>query len=98
VYLSACESASNKSKFRDEGLHLAGGFQMAGVPHVIASLWRVDDSLSVGMAEGFYKALGAMGMNFDPSQSAKALRWAILEQRARGVPSVLWAAYVHLGP
>jgi tetratricopeptide (TPR) repeat protein len=98
VYLSACESASNKSKFRDEGLHLAGGFQMAGVPHVIASLWRVDDSLSVGIAQGFYKALGAMGMNFECGHSAKALRCAILEQRARGVPSVLWAAYVHLGP
>ncbi|KAJ5308699.1 hypothetical protein N7508_004078 [Penicillium antarcticum] len=53
VYLSACESASNKSKFRDEGLHLAGGFQMAGVPHSIASLWHVDDFYSVDVSERF---------------------------------------------
>jgi tetratricopeptide (TPR) repeat protein len=98
VYLSACESASNKSKFRDEGLHLAGGFQMAGVPHVIASLWRVDDSFSVDIAERFYKVLGALGTNLDSSQSAKALQRVILELRASGVSPVFWASYIHMGP
>ncbi|KAJ6150943.1 hypothetical protein N7470_007537 [Penicillium chermesinum] len=98
AYLSACESASNQSKFRDEGLHLAGGFQMAGVPYVVATLWRVDDILSVDMAVGFYKALGSMGVTWDPSQSAKALRRAVLDLKQSGVASVLWAAYIHSGP
>jgi tetratricopeptide (TPR) repeat protein len=98
AYLSACESASNQSKFRDEGLHLAGGFQMAGVPHVIASLWRVDDFYSVDISLRFYKALGALGKNLDPSQSAKALRKIVLELRASGVSPVFWAAYTHMGP
>jgi CHAT domain-containing protein len=98
MYLSACESASNKSKFHDEGLHLAGGFQMAGVPHVIASLWRVDDSFSVDIAEGLYKVLGALGTNLDPSQSAKALQCVILKLRASGVSPVFWASYIHMGP
>lgn len=98
VYLSACESASNKSKFRDEGLHLAGGFQMAGVPHVIASLWRVDDGFSVDIAVRFYKALGEMRADCDPSNSARALRKAILDLEASGASSVFWAAYIHSGP
>ncbi|CAI7583771.1 unnamed protein product [Penicillium manginii] len=81
VYLSACESASNKSKFRDEGLHLAGGFQMAGVPYVIASLWRADDTFSFDMAARFYQSLGALGSNCDPTQSAKVLRQVVVEMR-----------------
>ncbi|OQE26431.1 hypothetical protein PENSTE_c005G05551 [Penicillium steckii] len=98
VYLSACESASNKSKFRDEGLHLAGGFQMAGVPHVIASLWRASDEFSLRVAMRFYQILGALGSNFDSTQSAKALRRVIVEMRDSGESPLLWATYIHLGP
>jgi hypothetical protein len=98
VYLSACESASNKSKFRDEGLHLAGGFQMAGVPYVIASLWRADDTFSFDMAARFYQSLGALGSNCDPTQSAKVLRQVVVEMRDSGASPLLWATYIHLGP
>lgn len=71
---------------------------MAGVPHVIASLWHVDDSFSVDIAERFYKVLGALGTNLDSSQSAKALQRVILELRASGVSPVFWASYIHMGP
>lgn len=98
VYLSACESASNKSKFRDEGLHLAGGFQMAGVPHVIASLWRADDTFSFNMAARFYQLFGALGLNCVSSQSAKVLRQVVVEMRDGGASPLLWATYIHLGP
>lgn len=98
VYLSACESASNKSKFRDEGLHLAGGFQMAGVPHVIASLWHASDEFSLRVAMRFYQILGALGSGFDSTQSAKALRRVIVEMRDSGESPLLWATYIHLGP
>lgn len=98
VYLSSCQGAPNKSKFRDEGLHLAVGLQMAGVPHVVASLWRVDDVFRSEMAVRFYRALGKIGGHFNPSNSARALRKAIVDLRASGSSALFWAAYIHTGP
>lgn len=98
VYLSACETGSNKSQFKDEGLHPAGGFQMAGVPHVIASLWRVDDAVSVEIARTFYGELEALRNNINSIQAAAALRGTILKLRALEISPLYWAAYVHFGP
>lgn len=54
AFLSACSTAENASSIlMDEGIHLAGGFQLAGYPHVIASLWEANDNLSVEVAKKF---------------------------------------------
>jgi hypothetical protein len=54
VYLSACETGANRDLgLRDEGIHIAGGFHMAGVPHVISTLWRVADTTS-GQLSGLF--------------------------------------------
>ena len=38
AYLSACETAVNKDeKLAEEGLHISGAFQMAGVPNTVAT-------------------------------------------------------------
>lgn len=98
VYLSACETAASKAvPLREEGIHLSGGFQMAGVPHVIATLWRVEDSLSVDVAEGFYAGLEREG-SLEIDRAAEALRTALVAVRERGVDALLWGAYVHSGP
>jgi len=98
VYLSACETALNKLRpFEDEGLHLAGGFQMAGAVNVVASLWRIGDTVSVDVATGFYSGL-AGSTGFDFRKSALSLRNTVLGIRAKGVKAVLWASYIHLGP
>lgn len=56
VYLSSCETALNKiDKFNDEGLHLAGSFQLAAVRHLIARSWPIDDSVSLDIAKLLYQ-------------------------------------------
>lgn len=98
VYLSACESAVGKEReLREEGIHMAGGFQMAGVPHVVGTMWKIDDSFSAEVAETFYGGLkGEKGINI--GRSAEALRNVVVDARSRGVEPLLWAAYTHSGP
>jgi CHAT domain-containing protein len=43
----------------DESIHLASAFQLAGFPHVIATLWQTGDSAAVQVAEDFYIHVGA---------------------------------------
>ena len=98
VYLSACESAVGKeTALREEGIHLSGGFQMAGVPHVVGTMWKIDDGYSAQVAETFYSELkGEKGINI--GRSAEALRNVVVDARSRGVQPLLWAAYIHYGP
>lgn len=99
AYLSACETAVNKLvTLREEGIHLSGGFQMAGVSHVVATLWRIEDSLSVDICKAFYGNLKGNGGKLELGNSAEALRSAVLGIRNRGEDALLWGAYVHSGP
>lgn len=41
----------------DEVLHLASGFQAAGFPHVVATMWPAEEEASVAVAGGFYARL-----------------------------------------
>ena len=100
VYLSACESGANKDTLlRDEGIHVAGGFHMSGVPHVISTLWEVDDYVARVLAGMFYrrcKWFDAGGL--DLSSVPEALHGAVGELKATGTEPMLWAAYIHSGP
>jgi CHAT domain-containing protein len=58
AYLSACETARNSDiRLSDEGIHLATGFQLAGVPSVIGTLWQIYEDDSLKMAEMVYSYL-----------------------------------------
>jgi CHAT domain-containing protein len=98
VYLSACESAVGKERaLKEEGIHLSGGFQMAGVPHVVGTMWKIDDEFSAQVAESFYRGLeGEEGIDIE--KTAEALRNVVLDARSGGVEPLLWAAYIHYGP
>ena len=44
AFLSACETALNKNMLlRDKGLHVTGAFNITGVPHAVASIWKIMD-------------------------------------------------------
>ncbi|WP_318211741.1 CHAT domain-containing protein [Streptomyces sp. SJL17-1] len=97
AYLSACGTARSGFTAMDEGLHLAGGLQLAGFRHVVGTLWEIDDTMSVRIAEQVYAGLGA------PRPAADRAPYAVREA-VRGVrdrypltPS-LWAAHIHVGP
>ncbi|KAJ5556345.1 hypothetical protein N7494_000260 [Penicillium frequentans] len=100
VYLSACESGASKVlSLRDEGIHIAGAFHIAGVSHVISTLWKVTDTVSARLAESFYAKLidtGRDRLNLD--MAPYALHEAIGQMRRRGVHPIFWAAFIHSGP
>jgi tetratricopeptide (TPR) repeat protein len=99
VYLSACESGASKDlRLRDEGIHIAGGFHIAGVPHVISTLWKVSDSVSAELAGLFYAKLKEPGRDVNFALAPFALHEAIGEMRRRGVHPMLWGPFVHSGP
>ena len=57
VVLSGCRTALGK-EVRGEGLiGLTRGFQYAGAPRVMASLWPVEDNATAALMERFYRAL-----------------------------------------
>ena len=99
VYLSACETAASKVlELREESIHLSAAFQMAGVPYTIATLWNIEDNLSVEIANDFYISLiEGQEEKIDFGRSAKALHSAVLKARERGVDVLLWGTFIHAG-
>jgi tetratricopeptide (TPR) repeat protein len=99
VYLSACETGANRDLgLRDEGVHIAGGFHMAGVPHVISTLWRVADTTSGQLSGLFYGNLSNEQHELDIERSADALHIAVQKLRTCGEEPMLWGPFIHSGP
>ncbi|KAM0344800.1 hypothetical protein ACHAPU_007176 [Fusarium lateritium] len=100
IYISACETAiTGDPMLPEESIHVAAGFQMAGVPCVVASLWKAEDETCGFVSKAFYEYLLAGGeMCVTGDASARALRRAVLEQRQAGVDPRFWATWVHYGP
>jgi ankyrin repeat protein len=101
MYLSACSTAENSiTKLVDEVLHLASAFQVVGFPHVIGTLWEVDDETAANIASRFYgKIKEGGGKYLDEGIIARALHDAVKAQRDVGPGDPLaWAAHVHFGP
>ena len=82
----------------DEGIHLAGAFQLAGYPHVIASLWEADDALSVAIAERFYRIIFAESEIVGHDKVAYALHDAVLAARRICDDLLSWAPTIHFEP
>ncbi|KAK5107388.1 hypothetical protein LTR62_001331 [Meristemomyces frigidus] len=98
AYLSACETMSVKdARTHDEGIHLAGGFHMAGIPQVISTSWSVDDDVSAAVASMFYSFLDNGEDQLDFKGAAIALDNVVQILRDQGVHALLWGAYVHSG-
>ena len=101
AYLSACSTAENKdARLRDEVIHIVSGFQVAGFPHVVGSLWPAGDKECVKVASGFYSKLFENGSVSDVEgrRVACALQEAVMAVRAQDVDMPLnWAQFVHFG-
>jgi tetratricopeptide (TPR) repeat protein len=99
AYLSACRTAfTGALELLDEAIHLASAFQLAGFPHVIGTLWEIDDAHAVEIADTFYTVLNTGDGTFDVSRAAYALHHAVRTVRDKlpDTPS-LWAAHLHAG-
>lgn len=101
AYLSACDTMRISAELADESVHIASAFQMAGFPHVVGSLWQVDDTIGTRIARRVYEQLDTAqdGAALSVEDTARALHRAVSELRADypRTPS-LWACQVHAGP
>ena len=99
AYLSACNTARvTDASLLDEAIHLASAFQLAGFPHVVGTLWEINDLIAVKIAETFYKALTGPSGTLEPSRAAWALHEATRTLRDRQPANpYLWASHIHVG-
>jgi CHAT domain-containing protein len=99
AYLSACDTLRTTPELADEAVHIVSALQMAGFPHVIGSLWQVDDTIGAGVARDVYGALHTANGHLDVTRTAEALHATVCALRTRypATPS-LWACQVHAGP
>jgi len=89
VFLSACESGVG-----GEGLEyatLARAFAHAGVPAVVATLWKVDDKATLDLASQWYEAYEE-----DPVAALTTAQRAMLESEATWDPSA-WSGFIAFG-
>ncbi|GAB2442823.1 CHAT domain-containing protein [Streptomyces incanus] len=99
AYLSACATLRTSPELADEAVHIVSAFQMAGFPHVVGSLWHVDDVIGAEVALSVYEALHTGDGTLDVARTAEALHRAVrtLRDTYPQTPS-LWACQVHAGP
>jgi CHAT domain-containing protein len=99
AFLSACQSAAGSVLHLDESITMAAATQLAGFRDVIGTLWYIADTVAPEVARGVYDTLtGPDASQAAGSGSARALHAAVGKLREAGVPALLWAPYIHIGP
>jgi len=98
AYLSACVTATPDNLVPDEATHPAAVLHFGGFPHVIATLYPVNDYFGLRIATGVYDALVRDGV-LDEGRAARVLHDA-LRALLREQPSAAatCAAFMHFGP
>lgn len=87
AYLSACSTAvTATTQLLDEAIHLASAFQLAGFPHVIGTLWQINDHTAVQTAAAFYNTISTGNGTVDTKQAPHALHHAVRALRDRFPP------------
>ncbi len=87
--LSACQTGLGET-YRGGIMALGRTFQVAGVPRVVMSLWKVDDDATAYLMEAFV-------FNLKKSNPAVSLREAMLKARKKFTDPSKWAAFVLFG-
>ncbi|HEV7517284.1 MAG TPA: CHAT domain-containing tetratricopeptide repeat protein [Thermoanaerobaculia bacterium] len=94
VVLSACETGVGK-ELRGEGLMgLTRGFLYAGVPRVVASLWKVEDRTTAELMARFYRAMWRQGLR--PAAALRAAQRGLRRDPRYRAPHS-WAGFVLQG-
>lgn len=90
VTLSSCESGLGALKRGEAMLGINHSFLYAGVPHVVSSLWKVNDRYTAQFMAQFYSYI-AQGDDY-----AKALQRAKVDLLSAEVPASpnIWAAFL----
>ena len=93
VVLSACHTGFGEIQKGEGILSLAKGFQYAGCPNLVMSLWQTDDKAAFKLMENFYKSFAK---NQGYSLSLQQAKLAYLESEDRSHP-YYWATFLYMG-
>jgi CHAT domain-containing protein len=94
VVLSACQTALGKD-IKGEGLvGLTRGFMYAGVPRVVASLWKVSDKATSELMKRFYQKMFKERMR--PAAALREAQVSMLKDK-QWRPAYYWAGFVLQG-
>ena len=95
VILNACNTGTGELQIGEGIMSMARGFQFAGVPTVITTLWPVDDQSSATIMKFFFKNIRA---GFDQRKALMRARNEYIDQATKvtGAPS-FWAGPVIIG-
>jgi len=96
AYLSACATGRGGTDLADEAIHISSAFQLAGYPHVIATLWPITDYTAGAFAHGIYATFAADSDTI-PARAVHAATRRLRDSH-NGTNPVAWAAHVHAGP
>ncbi len=94
VVLSACSTALGKDVKGEGMIGLTRGFMYAGVPRVIASLWKVDDEATAELMKIFYRNL--LQKRMTASQALRAAQ-SEMQTQTRWRSPYYWGAFVLQG-
>ena len=106
IYLSACHAAKPRvERLFDEGITIAGACLLAGFPHVIGTIWSINDSHSAKVAKSVYSAMLTNTGELDVGKAAEGLHAAVrgLRDETAGIrrsmvdDPLAWAPYIYLG-
>lgn len=93
VILSACETGLAQIKKNDDVIGLVRGFLFAGVPSMVASLWKVDDYATSILMSNFHLLLK---LGNSKSEALRKSQMQVMRTELTSHP-FFWAAFVLYG-
>ena len=93
--LSACETGIGKLEKSEGAMSMARGFYYAGVPHIITSLWQVNDASVNGLFKNFYAA--ARNENYADAFHQSKIKYLQAEQSSEKYSPYYWAGLIFIG-
>ncbi|MEZ4847324.1 MAG: CHAT domain-containing protein [Bacteroidia bacterium] len=94
VVLSACESGTGYLQRAEGVMSLGRAFSYAGVPSIIASLWKVGDKSTSEMMVSFYQNL-LLGKTKD--ESLRNAKMDYLKEHPSEAHPYYWAPFIVMG-
>lgn len=93
--LLACSTSHNSARWLwDECVHVAGGFQLAGFPEVVATICPVQDRVASNVTQLLMKKIVECG---EASSFAPAFHTALREVKKKNKNVIEWSPFIHLG-
>jgi len=94
--LSACNTATGSINAGEGILSLSRAFAFAGVPNLVASLWRADDHASSEIMISFYEQM-AQGKTKDQALRLAKLDYLKSQKAETYRHPYFWSSYIYVG-